>query len=95
MPSTMPTFFPDEKSENIIICIPYKGRVNKFSTIITNSIPDWHILEQSVCYPLYTYKVRIDGKKERVYNITDSAHNEYRTFYNDKKITKEDIFYYV
>ena len=95
MPSTMPTFFPDEKSENIIICIPYKGRVNRFSTIITNSIPDWHILEQSVCYPLYAYKVRIDGKKERVYNITDSAHNEYRTFYNDKKITKEDIFYYV
>ena len=28
-------------------------------------------------------------------NITDWAQTEYRTFYNDTSITKEDIFYYV
>ena len=30
-----------------------------------------------------------------MFNITKFALNEYRTFYNDKKITEEDIFYYV
>ena len=90
--SLIPKILPDEKSENLIISVPSKGIVGRFSTIISNVIPDVHIIEQSLCFPLYVYE---NGKKERKENITDATLKEYHIFYGDKKITKEDIFYYV
>ena len=90
--SLIPKILPTEKSENLIISIPIKGLVGNFSTMISNVIPDSHIIEQSLCFPLYLYDN--DGK-DRKENITNATLEEYRVFYNDNNITKQDIFYYV
>ncbi len=91
-PGLFSKFFPENDSENLIISVPSKGDADKFSTFISNVIPDYHVLFNSMCFPLYVYET---GKKEKKSNITDATLKEYQVFYDDKKITKEDIFYYV
>ncbi len=88
--SLTPKSHPETDSLNITICIPDKGKVGTFSCLITDIVPDHHIIEQSQCFPFYTYE-----NKERKENITSFALNEYHEFYNDPNITKKDIFYYV
>jgi predicted helicase len=88
-------FFPDNESENLIICIPYKGIGEKFSIMISNTPADLHIIEQSQCFPMYVYDIENKTKKIPKENITDITLKEYQEFYNDNKITKKDIFYYV
>ena len=87
----IPQFFPEKYSKNPVICIPDKGKIGMFSTLIINITPDLHIIEQSQCFPLYVY----ESNKDKKLNITDSTLFEYRKYYSDKKITKKDIFYYV
>lgn len=87
----MPQFFPENHSKNLIICLPDKGKSGMFSVIITDVTPDLHIIEQSQCFPLYVYE---NGKDKKL-NIMDSTLDEYKKHYNDKKITKKDIFYYI
>jgi predicted helicase len=96
-PGLMSKIFPNENSENIAICVPSHGTGKKFSTIITNVIPNGDCLEHTQCYPLYTYDEFVggDSKNKKKENITEDTLQEYRTFYSDKKISKEDIFYYV
>ncbi len=86
----IPQFFPENDSENLVICIPNKERKKTFSCIITDVTPDFHVNE-SQCFPLHTYENK-DNKKS---NITDFALHEYQQYYNDKKISKKDIFYFV
>lgn len=85
----IPKFFPNEKSENLIICIPYKF-IGEFSTLITNVIPDLQIVRNGQYFALYTY---VDDKKQE--NVTDFILQEYREYYKDITIKKMDIFYYV
>ena len=87
----IPQFFPEKYSKNPVICIPDKGKIGMFSTLIINITPDLHIIEQSQCFPLYVY----ESNKDKKLNVTDSTLFEYRKYYSDKKITKKDIFYYV
>ena len=49
-------------------------------------------LPRHQCFPFYVYDE--DGTNRRE-NITDWALEHFRKHYNDKKITKWDIFYYV
>ncbi len=86
----IPKFFPRNDSENMVICVPHKGRSGMFSTLVTDVTPDLHVIEQSQCFPLYTY----DGGEKR-YNITDHALHSYRKHYGDDSIKKIDIFHYV
>ena len=86
----IPKLFPKERSENLTICIPDKGKTGMFSVLITNIIPDLHIIEQSQCFPLYIYT-----DSDKLINITDYSLHEYQNHYNNTKITKKDIFYYV
>lgn len=87
----MPKFFPENRSKNLAICVPDKGKIGIFSVLITEVTPDLHVIEQSQCFPLYIYKNHKDKKS----NIIDSVLQEYQQHYDDKKITKKDIFYYV
>ena len=58
----IPKFFPEGDSENLVICIPDKGKPEMFSTIITDITPDLHVIEQSQFFPLHTYNNnRLDG----------------------------------
>ena len=137
----IPKFFPKPDSNNLVICVPYKGADENFSTLVTDKTPDLHIIAQNQCFPFKTKNEDLrERERERVRtqsvhnstlqdtgrifgvhnghntgsrsgsprpsvpdecdgemidNITDFALNEYREHYNDKKIIKMDIFYYI
>ena len=91
-PRIMKSLFPEKKSSNLIILIPTKSGQTHFSPFITDSIPDLHVLFNTVCFALHIYD---SEKNEKILNVTETTLQEYQNFYNDKKITKEDIFYYV
>ena len=82
------SFFPENHSENIAICVPYKF-TGEFSALVTNVTPDLHIIATNQCFPLYVYK---NGTKQE--NIADSSLEEWRRYYN-LKISKLEIFYYI
>ena len=85
----IPLFFPNERSENLVIHVPYKF-TGRFSALITNITPDVQTEFNGQCFALYTYKNGIKSD-----NITDYALNYYQTHYRDGKISKIDLFYYV
>ena len=85
----IPEFFPEHSSKNIVICVPYKI-TGDFSAIITNTTPDIQLNFNGQCFPLYIYE---NGKQKD--NILNSTLVEYQNHYNDKTISKKDIFYYV
>ena len=47
-----PQFFPDSNPNNLVICVPDKGKPDMFSVLVTNITPDLHLNEQSQCFPL-------------------------------------------
>ena len=81
--------------KNQLISIYSLSSSHLLSCLATNINFDLAFLKQGnggvFCLPLYRYTS--EGK--RVDNITQWALNEFRGNYNDKKITREDIFHYV
>jgi len=49
-------FFPTEESDNRAICVPGVGSNKPFSVLMTNSIPDIHLLSMDQCFPRYRYE---------------------------------------
>ena len=94
--SVFPLIFPisETESENRVIIVSDHGFRTGFNTLVTNLIPDTHILAASdsfQCFPFYTYDK--DGANRRE-NITDWALTAFRNHYRDDAITKWDIFHY-
>lgn len=86
-----PSFFPKNDSENLVICVPYKF-MSEFSTFITNVTPDLEVTHHGQCFPLYIYE---EDNTTKNHNIANTTLQEYQQHYAGKKITQEDIFYYV
>ncbi len=88
----LPSIFPDN-ADNFAIALSYQTPM--FACLVADSVFDYALLKfgnggtQSL--PLYRYNV--DG--ERVENITTWALEQFRAHYQDKRITKQDIFHYV
>ena len=59
-------------------------------TLASDRIPDYHLIGDSQCLPLYRYNENGD----RVDNITDWGLEQFQTHYHNSTITKLDIFYY-
>jgi predicted helicase len=75
-----------------LICCTNEAQI-AFSAILTNTIPCLHLGgRQGQCFPFYVYDE--DGTHRRE-NITDWALEQFRAHYQDTKISKWDIFYYV
>ena len=101
----MANIFPNDSVQNLAICLTISG-AKGFSVIISNSLPDLHIIGDSQCFSIYTYE-KIEIKESGLFdipaesgyrkneNITDATLSTFRTQYTDVKINKEDIFYYV
>ena len=101
-----PKFFPTDKQENLIICLPGVGNKVDFSSLIVNRIPDLGFLAANQCFPLYYYEENnttqkslfdtddASGKYIRRDAISDFILERAKTQYG-KAVTKEDIFYYV
>ena len=92
----LPQFFPTPASEaeNVVIVISDHGYRSPFSALVTNLIPDLHLLASTdafQCFPFYTYYE--DGSNRRE-NITDWALGQFRARYG-AGVSKWDIFHYV
>ena len=83
------------EKENPSICVSDRGYRAEFSTLITNTLPDLHLLagvDGFQCFPFYVYNE--DGTNRRE-NITDWSLTQFQDHYHNPSITKWDIFYYV
>ncbi|GAL93652.1 type ISP restriction/modification enzyme [Microcystis aeruginosa] len=61
-----------------------------FQVLISNCPVDYHFIGDTLCLPLYRY----DKEGNRIDNITDWGLQQFQKHYNDKTITKLDIFHY-
>lgn len=88
-------FLPNQESEkeNISICVPSIGGRTDFWCFATNRIPNLTLtsVDGNQCFPFYIYNE--DGSNRRE-NITDWALEQFQIHYNDKQISKWNIFYY-
>ncbi len=87
---------PTAEHENRTIVVSDIGyRAKTPGTFITNGIPDLHLcasVDGHQCFPFYVYDE--DGTNRRE-NVTDWALDQFRTHYENKKIGKWDVFFYV
>jgi predicted helicase len=100
----IPKIFPKQGIAHPVIFVAGIGASKDFSALITDCIPNFHLLDTGQAFPLLFYdKIEHSGglfddsmaddwiKRE---NIPDALLTEFRKTY-DPKISKEDIFYYV
>ena len=103
----MNQMFPENTSENLVICTPGKGSKKDFSTLMVDTMPDLGFNEATRCFPRYQYPkpsdtpdaseslLDVDDTPDRIDNISDTALKAFQEHYSDDSITKDDIFYYV
>ena len=106
-PGLSPKLFPNSKSNNFVISITGTGGSKEFSPLITDCIPNLHVVENGQYFPLYYYEER-QKQTQSLFDTTETSKTEFvrRDAISDfildqakerygKNITKEDIFYYV
>ena len=105
----MPRIFPEPELENVAISVCGKGGSKDFSPFIHDLLFDLNVQEACAqCFPFYTYEpvesksknlIEADGERVGNYirreNISDAILQKFQEHYADRRITKEDIFYYV
>jgi predicted helicase len=93
------------KSENKVICLTGLASNKDFSSLITDKVPDFQVVDKDQCFPLYYYEENISIQKG-LFDADDSQKYIRRDAISDfilerakqqygKTVTKEDIFYYV
>ena len=103
---TMKYVMPYPVINNMNICLTGIGGNKEFSVIMTNLAPDYQLMMNCQCFPLYWYEENKNKQRSlfdeesnddyiRRDGITDWILKEVRTRYGAKNITKEMIFYYV
>lgn len=108
-PSKWDNIIPDDKHDNLVICVSGSPIKKNFSVLITDTIQDLNFMEHSQSFPLYIYEESketetqlslfadtTDGQEKytRRDAITDEALQAFRKAYGEE-VTKEDIFYYI
>ena len=100
----LPSIFLQEKNDNRVIIVTGGGASKPFSTLITDTLPNYHSLDTDQCFPLFYYeeygssKLDLFASEDRLVKkdgISDFILKKARTQYDEPKIRKEDIFYYV
>jgi predicted helicase len=99
----MPRIFPNSTQQNLVICVTGRGATKEFSALISEALPDLEMISKAQCFPLYTYEKLEDtgglfstsNEYVKTDNIPDTILAEFRQTYNNPKLSKEDIFYYV
>ena len=96
--------FPHRDAENKLIVITGTGESNVFTALMVDRLPDFKNHYNSQCFPLYYYEEAPkddllseagENRLVRCDAITDAALAAFQKAYSDKKIGKEDLFYYV
>ena len=97
-PGSSSDFFPatdSEEDNRVIVTSDVAYRSPSVNALVSNRLPDLHLcasVDGHQSFAFYAYES--DGKT-RHENITGWALEHFRDHYNDEKITKWDIFYYV
>lgn len=89
----MPQIFPFPNSENVLITLnvnPKKG----FCVLLTDVVPDFHLLGDVQCFPLYVYESSDTGVV-RKNAIDNDVLIEINSHYSLNNITNEDVFFYI
>jgi predicted helicase len=60
----IPRIFPNETAGNRVICMNGVGAQKEFSVLISNAVPDLHVMQTGQCFPLYLYEVPTEKKEE-------------------------------
>ena len=69
-------FFPEQKLENLAICISGIGITKDFSPLISRTIPDFQLLANGQCFPLYTYERAGEQSRSRKTALIDSQSDD-------------------
>lgn len=104
-PGLSPKIFPTSKAKNLVITISGISASKKFSTLLTECIPDLQVQFNGQYFPLYYYEEReknnpslFDAAGESEYirrdGVSDFIWERAKKQYG-KNVSKEDIFYYV
>lgn len=108
--SQLPKLFPTPAHKNLAISLMGVGSTRNYSALMVEDIPDLQVQFNSQVFSLFTYEhvssdqddllslipdSELIGGYRRKDNITDSTLASYQTVYGDKKISKEDIFFYI
>ncbi|HBD7311514.1 TPA: DEAD/DEAH box helicase [Legionella pneumophila] len=102
----MPKLFPTSKHHNFIIMTTGIGASKEFSCLVSNVVPNYHMHDTGQCFPLYWYEKIEDNSNYknscdhfdgyiRHDAISDWALQTFHNHYQDNRISKEDIFWYI
>ena len=103
----MPRYFPRNERENIVICVTGTGETKGFTALVTNYVPNLHLVAGAQCYPMYLHKEELSSADDGLFKtedvteqgrssaITGRGLEHFLLAYPGEKITKEDVFYYV
>ena len=98
----IPAFYPDSESENLTICTTGPGASVAFSALITKHTPNFHFQDSSQCFSLYAYStseepmgLNLGMDSGQSLNVSSASIKSFRDNYMDKKISGEDVFYYI
>ena len=94
--------FPDDSSENRVICVPGTGSKIPFSTLITDVMPDLELINKGQGFPRWRYPKPVDAQQitsgnepKRIDNISGIALRAFQEHYCDDTISKDEIFDYI
>lgn len=101
----IPAMFPFRGASNLVICLTLAG-TKGFSVLLTDTLPDLHLVGDAQCFPLYLYESKRDQPgdllSQGIYTgyevkdaITNDALKHFLSAYPGSTISKEDIFYYI
>lgn len=103
----MPRIFPiGERVDNRVISISGIGENKGFSALLGTTVPNYHFIAGSQCFPLYLYDEAAqkgddlftgkdgDTGLKRRHAITDDGLAHFIAAYPHEAITKDDLFYY-
>ncbi|HVA66887.1 MAG TPA: type ISP restriction/modification enzyme [Elusimicrobiota bacterium] len=101
----MPSIFPNESLQNLVITASGIGASKGFSALMTDAVPNLDLHDKCQCFPLFSYEKSEDlgelfaaHAKSNGYFKKDAINDDILTLFGktyDGKIIKEDIFYYV
>ena len=108
----MPRIFPLQSGnvENRVIQISGQGEDRSFSVLLSDAIPDLHVIHGGLCFPRYLYDTAPEPAADEPQGglfaatpvarggrrdaITDAGLAHFQSAYPGEAITKDDLFYY-
>ena len=81
LPSKWDSVFPSADVENVVICVAAPPLKRRFSVLMANCIQDYHVFENTFCFPLYVYekdnKRSTDSQQFNLYDyLEDMPHKD-------------------